>query len=139
MTRLFPGLQSAVPITMALLLGLGVTDAALAHHSFAAYDQSKTVAVQGTVKEFRWVNPHIGILLAVSENGQEVDYLIAGGALSGLVQAGWRKTTLKPGDSVTVNFHPMKDGQKAGELLGVTLADGSKLGDNSGPGNSNSP
>ena len=102
---------------------------ASAHHSFAAYDQDKTVALKGTVKQFLWNNPHVGIVLTVEEQGSQVDYLIAGGAVASLIQAGWRKTSLKSGDVVTLSFHPMKDGQKGGELLGVVLADGTKLGD----------
>jgi hypothetical protein len=40
---------------------------AVAHHSFAMFDAQKTVTLQGTVKEFEWVNPHSWLRVMVND------------------------------------------------------------------------
>ena len=40
------------------LIALTTAGPALAHHSFAVFDHSRTVTVKGTVTKFQWTNPH---------------------------------------------------------------------------------
>ena len=94
------------------------TGAALAHHSFAMFDQTKTIALQGTVKELRWTNPHVFIqILVKSANGAEDEWSIEMTSPEHLARAGWRPATLKPGDAITLSIHPMRDGIKGGQYL----------------------
>ncbi len=84
---------------------------ALAHHSFAMFDQSKVVAVQGTVKDFRWTNPHVFIqLLVKNDQGVDEEWSIEMTSPEHLARVGWRPGTIKPGDRVILNIHPMRDG-----------------------------
>jgi Family of unknown function (DUF6152) len=108
---------------------------AFAHHSFAMFDGSKTMTVQGTVKEFHWTNPHSWIFLMVENaEGQATEWPIELGSPGGLVRQGWVPKTLTPGMKVKVVIRPLKDGKPGGQFLAVTLPDGTQLGDPSTSG-----
>ena len=100
-----------------------------AHHSPAAFEAQKTVTLTGTVKEFRWQNPHTWIEIMVpDEKGQEVLWAIELTSPTYLVRAGWKSTTLKAGDKVTVVGRPLKSGEPGSAIFtSVTLADGRTL------------
>ena len=103
---------------------------AVAHHSFAMFDSTKTVTLQGTVKEFQWTNPHSWIFLTVADaEGQATVWAIELGAPSGLVRQGWGPKSIMPGMNVKLLIRPLKDGKNGGQFLGVTLPDGTQLGD----------
>src|SRR5215831_18726879 len=111
------------------LAALLAASAARAHHSFAMFDQSQTVTLQGTVADFRWTNPHVFIELSVkNENGADEQWSIEMTSPEHLSRAGWRPGTLKPGDKVTLNIHPMRDGVKGGQYLSGTGPGGPLLG-----------
>jgi hypothetical protein len=103
---------------------------ALAHHSFAMFDNQKEVELVGTVKEFQWTNPHTWIQVVVPDAAgtSTSEWSVEGGNPGDLARRGWKKTSLKPGDKVTVRIHPMKNGTNGGSLVGVTLADGTVVG-----------
>src|SRR5260221_9391171 len=102
---------------------------AVAHHSFAMFDASKTVTLEGSVKEFQWTNPHAWILLNVANpQGQADVWAIELNGPSGLARDGWKPKTLTPGMNVSVTIHPLHDGTNGGEFLNVKLADGSQMG-----------
>jgi hypothetical protein len=107
--------RSTIAVAAAVVLSSGT---ALAHHSFAMFDLSKTVTLQGAVTDFRWTNPHVFIELAVkNESGGAEDWSIEMTSPEHLARAGWRPGTLKPGDAVTLNVHPMRDGVKGAQYL----------------------
>jgi hypothetical protein len=86
--------------------------------------------VEGTVKEFQWMNPHSWIVLTVADaGGQTADWAIEVGSPSGLARQGWAPKTLTPGMKVKVRLHPLKEGKPGGQFLAVTLPDGKQLGD----------
>ena len=100
------------------IAALFAASAALAHHSFAMFDQSTTVTLAGTVKEFRWTNPHVFIeMLVKNEAGAEEQWSIEMTSPEHLARAGWRPSTLQPGDEITLSIHPMRDGIKGGQYL----------------------
>ncbi len=106
---------------------------AFAHHSFAMFDNQKTVVLDGTVKEFQWTNPHSWVQLIVKDpaTGKDVEWSIEGGSPNGLSRYGWKRTSLKPGDKAQVTIHPLKDGTNGGSLAGVTV-NGVKIGGSNG-------
>jgi Family of unknown function (DUF6152) len=122
--------MSRVPNYILVAIAAMLTaSAAPAHHSFAMFDQSKKVTLQGTVRDFRWTNPHVFIrLLVKTENGSEEEWSIEMTSPEHLVRLGWRPRTLKPGDKVTLVIHPMRDGVKGGQYLSVTGPDGPLIG-----------
>ena len=97
----------------AALLALGGT--ALAHHSFAMFDQEHPVELAGTVKEWKYTAPHAFIILEVKEtDGTSQVWSLEGGAPSGLIRDGWTSKTLKPGDEVKLEVHPLRSGAPGG-------------------------
>jgi hypothetical protein len=107
---------------------------AFAHHSAAAeYDLSKTVTLQGTITKVEWTNPHIYFYVDVKDaSGEVVQWAIAGASPIGLFRDGFKKDSLKVGDSVTVIGFPAWKVEHLADMKSVTLADGRKLLDRSG-------
>jgi hypothetical protein len=113
-------------LTIASLLAAAViAGPAFAHHSGAMFDASKTVTLQGTVKEFQYTNPHSWLqVLVTGPDGKQVEWGFEAEGPSTLLRAGIKAKTFMPGDKVTVVGHPMKDGRPAGGLVSATKADG---------------
>ena len=109
------------------LLGLSgaatlLAPGAEAHHSAAMFDKSKTMTLSGTVKELEWTSPHCWIQLMTSGDAGPAEWSIEMGAPFELVRSGWRPSSLKPGDKVTVVINPTRSGTKGG--LFVSAMDG---------------
>lgn len=100
----------------------------LAHHSFAMFDQTKTVTLQGTVKELQWTNPHCYLQVLVPSQHATAEWSIEMHSPLAMYRMGWRPGSFKPGDKVTVVLNPLKDGDNGGRLLTAVDADGRKLG-----------
>jgi hypothetical protein len=102
---------------------------AYAHHSFAMFDAAKETTLQGTVKEFQWTNPHAWVqLLVPAQDGKTTEWSIECASPNALKRQGWRGTSIKAGDRVTVVIHPLKSGESGGSLVILTLPDGTQLG-----------
>jgi Family of unknown function (DUF6152) len=102
-----------------------VAGSASAHHSFAMFDQSKATPIEGTVKEFRWTNPHIFIqLLVKSADGSDVEWSIEMTSPEHLARVGWRPGTIKAGDKVSLLIHTMRDGSAGGQFISGSGPDG---------------
>jgi Family of unknown function (DUF6152) len=100
-----------------------------AHHSPVLFDRAVTKTLTGTVVEFAWTNPHASIQLDVAnEKGGTERWGVELGSPNSMVKAGWKSTTLKRGDKVTVVVNPLKSGEPGGIFVSVTLADGRRLG-----------
>ena len=124
-----------IPLRLSLAAVLLTTAAAaVAHHSFAVFDRTKKVTLTGTVKDFQWTNPHAWIQMDVpGETGQATEWGIECGSPNMMARTGWKKTTLKPGDRITVVVNPLLDGRTNGSLVTITLPDGSSLGPGDAP------
>ena len=100
-----------------------------AHHSAAMFDDTKVVELSGTVKALQWTNPHVWLQVVVEDQGRATEWSFEGGSPNSLSRQGWRSTTFKPGDVVTVRLRPMKDGTAAGQFIGAKFdADGHTIG-----------
>jgi hypothetical protein len=103
--------------------------AAPAHHSYAMFDRSKTVTLSGTIRQFSWTNPHSWIQLTVpAEGGATEEWSIEMGSPFELLRVGWTSSTVKAGDKVSIQIHPVKDGSKGGGFVSGTDAAGKPLG-----------
>jgi hypothetical protein len=105
---------------------LAIPVAAMAHHSFAVYDHSRTLNFKGTVTKWQWSNPHAYLDIDVQEGGSVKHYTLEGTSINMLQRMGWRSNMIKAGDEVKVVFSPLLSGQPAGLLLEITLANGEK-------------
>ncbi|MEO8313596.1 MAG: DUF6152 family protein [Pseudomonadota bacterium] len=114
--------------TAAVIVALGAAFPALAHHSFAMFDQAKTLTLTGTVKEFQWTNPHIFVQLMVKDMNSEKEWSIEFISVSSARRLGWRRDVIKPGDKVIVDLHPLRDGSPGGSLLAMVMPSGEVMG-----------
>jgi len=117
---------------MLCLFAAGIFAAAVspaaAHHSFGAFDRGKEQMVTGTVKDWKWTNPHAFMTVAgPSADGKTVDYVIEWPAPMQLQRQGYTRNLARIGDRVTVKFHPKKDGTPGGLWADITSADGKSL------------
>jgi hypothetical protein len=101
-----------------------------AHHGGTSlYDTSKELTVQATVSEFQWTNPHVQIGLDTKDNSGKVKHwLLEASSPPVLVNRGWNRKSLQPGDVIKVTFNPAKSGGSVGRLLKLTKADGKEFG-----------
>jgi hypothetical protein len=109
------------------LVALASAAPALAHHSFAMFDQTKIVTLEGAVHEFQWTNPHAWIELDVASGAKTTRWAIELNSPNNLTRQGWRRTALKPGDRVKVRINPLRDGKPGGLFLDVVLPTGKVL------------
>jgi hypothetical protein len=115
-------------IAGSVVLALCVAGSAGAHHTAAGIDRTKTVTVEGTVKMFKWANPHAWIEVEVPDGkGGVATWNMEMTAPAGLVRAGWKSTTVKPGDKVKAVVQPMLDGTPGGLFVSITLPSGQEL------------
>ncbi|HEX3838886.1 MAG TPA: DUF6152 family protein [Steroidobacteraceae bacterium] len=123
--------------TAALWLSVAIAAlpmAAIAHHSYAMFDLSQTVTLQGTIRDFQWTNPHSWIWIDVPDaKGAPQQWGIEGMSPNYLARRGWSKHTLRPGDKVSVVIHPLKGVERGGSFLSVTLADGTVMRQSGAP------
>jgi hypothetical protein len=126
-----PMRRISISVLAATLLAglLGLSGAAFAHHSGAMFDTSKKVDVSGTIIDFNWSNPHANFKVNVEKPGgvSEV-WAVEMNSPNNLVRDGWKRTTLKAGDKVTVTVRPLRDGTPGGQYVSIVLADGKVLG-----------
>ena len=110
---------------LVFLLFFGVAAPAWAHHSFAMYDHSGTVTVNGTVTNFQWTNPHAYLELDVYDaSGKSTHYSIEMTSINMMRRLGWKSSLIQSGDKVRATMAPLLSGKHGGLLIDVTLADG---------------
>jgi len=129
----------------ALLAAAFVAAPLAAHHSTAAFDNTQVIKIEGTITQFRWINPHASIKLeGTAEGGPDGLWTIEMTAPNVLINLGWKRNSIQPGDKVTMYANPLhtavtlKDGSQGGLYVGIVLADGSTLGRTDGQGQGSS-
>jgi Family of unknown function (DUF6152) len=116
-------------VALAAAVLFGAATPVLAHHSFTMFDMTKRLTLIGTVTSFEWTNPHAYIEIDVpNDKGAVKHWSIELGSPSILMQSGWKFSSIKTGDKVTLIINPMKSGQAGGFLSTATLPDGKVLG-----------
>ena len=107
-----------------LLVSVPVT----AHHSAAAFDAGTEITLKGTVTEWLWSNPHCLLQFDVTEaNGQVVHWVAETQNPRTMSDAGWAKTSIKPGDQVTLTVYAARNGRPFARVVKVVLPGGQEL------------
>jgi hypothetical protein len=130
------GFAAAVAVALLGTLPAG------AHHSTAAFDSARVVKLEGTITQFRWINPHASIKIDATSEGDDPDgvWTVEMTAPNVLINEGWTRTALQVGDKVTMYVNPLRnqvvlnDGSTGGLYVGVVLKDGKTLGRTDGQG-----
>lgn len=119
-------LMIVVAAAVALLTGGPLS----AHHSGLTLFSETTTELKGVVKNWLWSNPHCLVTVEVTgADGQATEWVIELQAPNSIYPGGYRRTTFKPGDAVTLTVHPVRNGRPYGRIVSSVLADGRKLGD----------
>lgn len=127
MKRIALGLAAAVAAALAA--------PAVAHHSFAIFDQSKVLYLAGTVKQYELVNPHAWVHLEIAgKDGRAATWSFEAGSVAQLASLGWTKDSFRVGDKVEIGFRPMRDGSRGGQFMSAKLPNGQMLCSNRGCG-----
>ena len=94
---------------------IAASGAAMAHHSFAMFDQQNPVVLEGVVHDYQFTNPHTFIVLTVKqENGGTQNWNLEGTSPSSLVRDGWSSKSLKAGDEIKLRIWPLRSGAPGG-------------------------
>ena len=110
------------------VLALCMAGQASAHHSFAAFDLTKTVVIQGELTVVKFTNPHSWFEVKVAgAEGKTEMWKVEGLSPQQLISKGLKRTAMKVGDKVTLTVNPLRSGEVGGSLVNVTLADGTVL------------
>ena len=106
-----------------------------AHHSYAMFDMTREIALEGTVRNFQWTNPHIWVDIVVTDKGtgKPVNWSIEGKGPVQLVGDGWRRDSIKAGGQGEPGHTPLKQGKHGGSLLKI-LVNGKAIGQRKGFG-----
>jgi Family of unknown function (DUF6152) len=89
---------------------LPVSGPAWAHHGNSAYDEEHSITITGTVTEFVWSNPHCQFFVDVKDDkGHVVNWAIESQSPGIMRRNNWTRTSLKPGDQITVTLNAAKN------------------------------
>ena len=122
-------MKNGLVITFAAVLGLLTSVPAMAHHTGSTLYTEKTVTLEAVVKQWLWSNPHCLLSFEVTgEDGQVVQWLAEAQAPNTAYTEGYRATSFKAGDKVTITVRPAANGRPFGLLAQVVLADGTTVG-----------
>lgn len=112
-----------------VLVGVcAVSTPVFAHHGNASYDFEKTVTLKGTVTQWLWSNPHCLLKFDVTdEKGTVQHWITEASSPVDMLRIGWTSNALKPGDEITIDVMPSKNGIPVGRIRQVTQSDGTVL------------
>ena len=113
-----------IAVALATLMAREVT----AHHSAVQFDFGKSVAITGVVKKFESINPHMRLVLQVTDEKGSREIEFEGHSTNNMYRAGYRNGMIKYGDSITVFVAPLKDGSEGGYVTAAKTAAGIRFG-----------
>jgi len=122
-----------VKVLIGVIAALCFSSVAYAHHSFAVFDRSKLITLTGTVREWKWANPHTWLTVVVRKaNGADEEWALVGSSPNMMSRWGWNAADIKVGDKVRIDVHPARDGRTIGQLQTIFLRNGKILADPGG-------
>ena len=112
--------------SVAIILG---TLPALAHHSLAPYDRDVTRSIEGVVKDYSFSNPHVKLILAVSNpDGSTTNWSFESTNVQRMMSRGFNRVSAREGDKITVRYNPLRSGAAGGMFTGFTDSRGVSYG-----------
>ena len=118
---------AAAALVLPLVLCLALAAPAFAHHSAAQFNFTTPKSLDGVIKEVRMANPHMRLILTLTDAKGTRDVEFEGHSLNNLYRQGWRPDSVKAGDKVTITIAPRKDGEDGGYVTKVKTSDGKEF------------
>jgi hypothetical protein len=115
-------------LALAVAATIGLSGAALAHHSAAIFNFRTPVTKTGVVKEVRVINPHTHIIMTITDQRGTRDWNFEGHSASNFYRAGFTRGSVKAGDRISITYAPMRDGHDGGYIVAFTTASGTRVG-----------
>lgn len=128
-------MRNRLSISFAAVVGLLLLSVPMiAHHGGAAFDTAKRITMKGTVVDWLWANPHCILKFDVTNDKGDVEHWLAEASNPpDLINNGWTKQSVKPGDQVSVTLMPVKNGRPIGRIVEVLLPNGQRVGSGFAP------
>ena len=120
--------KAVLAVLVALCGALVVSVPASAHHSAIQFDFGKSVPIKGVVIKFEAINPHMRLILRVTDAKGTRDIELEGHSTNNMYRAGYRDGMIKVGDKITVNVAPLRDGSEGGYMVAAVTASGTRFG-----------
>ncbi len=115
-------------LAIAGVAAAAIATTAAAHHSYAAFDRTKTVTISGVISELEWTNPHIWVFVNVQGPDKKVvRHPVEGDAPGNMTRRGWTRSAAKVGDKVTLVINPMQNGEPGGHYVTAILPGNKKI------------
>jgi len=109
-------MQTRFLVLIACAIAIAVP--AWAHHSHNNYVPQEFTLLEGTVTEVHWLAPHSWVYLDVKDaTGKATMWALEATSATGLKNNGIKREDVKPGDTIKVRCHRLRDGGN-GCLLG---------------------
>ena len=101
---------------------------AFAHHSAIQFDFTKSVSIKGVVQKFQAINPHMRLVLRVTDAKGTRDIEFEGHSTNNMYRAGYRDKMIQVGDEITVFVAPLRDGTEGGYVTAALTSKGVRFG-----------
>lgn len=120
-------MKKAALVVVSAVVALWAT-AASAHHSAQQFDFGRSTAITGVVTKFQGINPHMRLVLRVTDGKGTREITFEGHSTNNMYRAGYRNGMIKVGDTITVFIAPLRDGSDGGYVTAARTADGRRFG-----------
>ena len=121
-------MRKAALVVVGVLVGAFASVPVSAHHSAIQFDFTKSVPIKGVVQKFEAINPHMRLVLRVTDAKGTRDIELEGHSTNNMYRAGYRDNMIKVGDTITVYVAPLKDGSDGGYVTAALAANGTRFG-----------
>lgn len=119
----------------AVIMAAGFASTALAHHSFAMYDQTKATTLTGKLTRYIPGANHAQLIFqlvddagkAVMKDGKPVQWGVETGSAASMARNGVTPSTFPEGTIFTVTLHPLRDGRTFGAMSGALIQCGATM------------
>jgi hypothetical protein len=121
-------MKHAAFVVVVAALGALLSVPVAAHHSAIQFDFGKSVPIKGVVIKFDAINPHMRLVLRVTDAKGTRDIELEGHSTNNMYRAGYRDKMIQVGDTITVNVAPLRDGSEGGYVTSAITAKGTRFG-----------
>ena len=120
--------MKSMMIKAAMLSLIALATPTQAHHSAAQFDFQNTVLIEGLVKQTRFANPHMRLVLELDDSKGTREVEFEGHSRNNMQRQGLLPEMFGDGDTITIRIAPMRNGSDGGYVLAVRTPSGEEIG-----------